>query len=115
MVQNAYTVTLVAALVPLAAGIFWKESEQYGAILSAVSASVAWLIAAFTAADATVPPTGRLAFSILGMVLGAIVPRAGPQAHHHDAPAKSAPPDSLQFARPRFLHPDPEVSPCSHV
>jgi Na+/proline symporter len=87
MVQNAYTVTLVAALVPLAAGIFWKRANNTGAILSAVSGLVAWLIAAFIAADAAVPPTlVGLAFSILGMVLGAIVPSAAPQAHRQGAP-----------------------------
>src|SRR6266446_1150712 len=87
MVQNAYTVTLVAALVPLAAGIFWKRANNTGAILSAVFGLVAWLIAAFIAADAAVPPTlVGLAFSILGMVLGAIVPSAAPQAHRHSAP-----------------------------
>jgi Na+/proline symporter len=87
MVQNAYTVTLVAALVPLAAGIFWKRANNTGAILSAVFGLVAWLIAAFTAADATVPPTlVGLGFSILGMVLGAIVPSGAPQAHHPSAP-----------------------------
>jgi hypothetical protein len=48
---------------------------------------VAWLIAAFVAADAAVPPTlVGLAFSILGMVLGAIVPSTAPQAHRHSAP-----------------------------
>jgi Na+/proline symporter len=82
MVQNAYTVTLVAALVPLAAGIFWKRANNTGAILSAAFGLVAWLIAAFIAADATVPPTlVGLGFSILGMVLGAIVPSAASQAH----------------------------------
>src|SRR5882672_10059877 len=87
MVQNAYTVTLVAALVPLAAGIFWKRANNTGAILSAVFGLVTWLIAAFIAADAVVPPTLiGLAFSILGMVLGAIVPSAAPQAHRHSAP-----------------------------
>src|SRR6266704_3102472 len=86
MVQNAYTVTLVAALVPLAAGIFWKRAYNAGAILSAVFGLVAWLIAAFIAADAAVPPTlVGLAFSILGMVLGAIVPSAVAQAHRHGA------------------------------
>src|SRR5882762_9075848 len=44
MVQNAYTVTLVAALVPLAAGIFWKRANNAGAILSAVFGLVAWMI-----------------------------------------------------------------------
>src|SRR5260221_165235 len=87
MVQNASTVTLLAALVPLAAGIFWKRANNTGAILSAVFWLVAWLIAVFIAADAFVPPTLiGLAFSILGMVLGAVVPSAAPQAHRHSAP-----------------------------
>jgi len=87
MVQNSYTVTLVAALVPLAAGIFWKRANNTGAILSAVFGLVAWLIAAFIAADAVVPPAlVGLAFSVLGMLAGAIVPSAAPQAYRHSAP-----------------------------
>src|SRR5580765_1334804 len=71
MVQNAYTVTLVAALVPLAAGIFWKRANNTGAILSAGLGLVGWMIAAFTAADAAVPPPlVGLGFSIAGMVAG---------------------------------------------
>jgi len=86
MVQNAYTVTLVAALVPLAAGIFWGRANNTGAILSAVFGLVAWAIAALIAADATVPPPlVGLGFSIFGMLLGALVPgeRAIPQVHPH--------------------------------
>jgi Na+/proline symporter len=86
MVQNAYTVTLVAAFVPLAAGIFWKRANNAGAILSAAFGLVAWTIAAWTAADATVPPPlVGLAFSTLGMVLGAFIARAQPahEAHSH--------------------------------
>jgi len=85
MVQNAYTVTLVAALVPLAAGIFWKRANNTGAMLSSGFGLVAWLIAVFTAPDATVPPAlVGLAFSIVGMVMGAFVPRgrAAPHPHH---------------------------------
>ena len=86
MVQNAYTVTLVAALVPLAAGIFWKKANNAGAILSAVFGLVAWMIAAYTAPEATVPPTLiGLAFSIGGMALGSAVPRPESQPHHHQA------------------------------
>jgi len=86
MVQNAYSVTLVAAFVPLAAGIFWKRANNVGALLSAVCGLVSWMIAAFTAPDATVPPPLiGLAFSVLGMVLGSLVPRdrAIAHAHHH--------------------------------
>src|SRR5256886_3407334 len=80
MVQNAYTVTLVAALVPLAAGIFWKRASNTGAIFSSLFGLVSWVIAAFTAPDATVPPPlVGLAFSLFGMVAGSLLPR--PLAH----------------------------------
>ena len=83
MVQNAYTVTLVAALVPLAAGIFWKRASNAGAILSAALGLVAWMIAAFTAADALVPPTlVGLGFSIAGMVAGSLVPLPALRTQH---------------------------------
>ena len=86
MVQNAYTVTLVAALVPLAAGIFWKKSNNAGAILSAVFGLVAWMIAEFTAPDAVVPPPlVGLGFSVAGMVLGSIVPLPALRAQHSKA------------------------------
>ena len=82
MVQNAYTVTLVAAFVPLAAGIFWKRANNTGAVLSAACGLVAWMIAAYWAPDATVPPPlVGLAFSLLGMVVGALVPRSRAVAH----------------------------------
>ena len=71
MVQNAYSVTLVCAFVPLAAGIFWKRANNTGAILSAILGLVAWLAADMLAADATVPsPLVGLGFSVAGMVAG---------------------------------------------
>jgi Na+/proline symporter len=77
MVQNAYKVTLVSCIVPLAAGIYWKRATTPGAILSVVFGLVSWTIAEAVAADATVPPQlVGLAFSIVGMVLGSLVPRA---------------------------------------
>jgi len=86
MVQNAYKVTLVSCIVPLAAGIFWRRANIPGAILSVVFGLLSWTIAELTAAEATVPPQlVGLAFSILGMVLGSLVPRtaAAPAAHQH--------------------------------
>jgi Na+/proline symporter len=86
MVQNAYTVTLVAALVPLAAGIFWKRATNAGAIVSSLAGLAGWLVAAFTAPDATVPPPlVGLACSLVGMVAGSLVPRPLAQAEHHGA------------------------------
>jgi SSS family solute:Na+ symporter len=78
MVQNAYTVTLVSAFVPLAAGIFWKRANNTGAILSALLGLIAWLVADYLATEETVVPSPLigLAVSIVGMVLGSLVPRA---------------------------------------
>jgi Na+/proline symporter len=76
MVQNAYKVTLVGAFVPLAAGIFWKRANVPGAAVSMIFGLGSWGVAELTAADATVPPQlVGLAFSILGMALGSLVPR----------------------------------------
>jgi SSS family transporter len=75
MVQNAYSVTLVCAFVPLAAGIFWKRANNAGAILSAIFGLVAWLAADMLAADPTVPsPLVGLGFSVAGMVAGSFMP-----------------------------------------
>jgi Na+/proline symporter len=76
MVQNAYKVTLVSCVVPLAAGIYWRGASTAGAMLSVVFGLVSWGIAELVAADATVPPQlVGLGFSVLGMVLGSLVPR----------------------------------------
>src|SRR5687767_9942309 len=76
MVQNAYKVTLVSCVVPLAAGIYWRRATNAGAMLSVVLGLVSWGIAELVAAEATLPPQlVGLAFSILGMVLGSLVPR----------------------------------------
>ena len=87
MVQNAYKVTLVSCIVPLAAGIYWKRANNLGAMLAVVFGLVSWTIAEWATTPETIMPaqlTG-LAFSIVGMVLGSLVPQpAGvPAAHHH--------------------------------
>jgi solute:Na+ symporter, SSS family len=84
MVQNAYKVTLVSCIVPLAAGIYWKRATPAAAMISVVMGLVSWGIAELVAADATVPPQlVGLAFSALGMALGSLVPasRAEQRAH----------------------------------
>jgi SSS family solute:Na+ symporter len=84
MVQNAYKVTLVSCIVPLAAGIYWKRATPAAAMISVVMGLVSWGIAELVAADATVPPQlVGLAFSALGMGLGVLIPaeRAEQRAH----------------------------------
>jgi solute:Na+ symporter, SSS family len=77
MVQNAYKVTLVSCIVPLAAGIFWKRANVPGAILSVVFGLVSWTIAEWVTTDETIVPAQLvgLGFSLVGMVLGSFVPR----------------------------------------
>jgi solute:Na+ symporter, SSS family len=84
MVQNAYKVTLVSCIVPLAAGIYWKRANTVGAMLSVVLGLFSWGVAELVAGDATLPPQFvGLAFSLLGMVLGSYVPRDRAVAHAH--------------------------------
>jgi SSS family transporter len=79
MVQNAYKVTLVSCVVPLAAGVYWKRANATGAALSVLLGLGSWLVAEAVAADATVPPQFiGLAGSLFGMVMGALVPKAQP-------------------------------------
>ena len=84
MVQNAYKVTLVSCIVPLAAGIYWRRANGTGAAVSVVFGLFSWGVAELVAADATVPPQlVGLAFSALGMVLGSFLPRTASPAHPH--------------------------------
>jgi SSS family transporter len=76
MVQNAYKVTLVSCVVPLVAGLYWRRANVTGAALSVVFGLASWGAAEMLAPDATVPPQlVGLGFSILGMLLGSLVPR----------------------------------------
>jgi Na+/proline symporter len=70
--------------VPLAAGIYWKRATTVGAMLSVIFGLFAWGVAELAAADATIPPQFvGLAFSLLGMVVGSLVPRPAAAAHQH--------------------------------
>lgn len=77
MVENAYKVTLVAAFVPLAFGVYWSRANSLGGLLSVVCGLVVWVSCEVLAPEAILPPqlAGLLA-SITGMLLGGMVPRA---------------------------------------
>jgi SSS family transporter len=82
MVQNAYKVTMVGALVPLAAGLFWKRSTAAGAMTSILLGLSTWLLAEAFAPDGYWPTQFvGLAFAILGMVVGSLASRS--PAHPH--------------------------------
>ncbi|MFT4173747.1 MAG: sodium:solute symporter family protein [Rhodocyclaceae bacterium] len=44
LVENAYKVTLVAAFVPLALGVYWKRSTTQGAVVSMVLGLASWVV-----------------------------------------------------------------------
>ena len=91
MVQNAYKVTLVAALVPLAAGIFWKRASLQGALLSIFAGLVVWGAGELNFADAVLPPqlAGLLA-AIAGMIAGSVLPQlvSAPQGQAEGRPGE---------------------------
>jgi SSS family transporter len=80
MVQNAYKVTLVSCVVPLAAGIFWKRANTPGALLAVVLGLGTWIAAETIAADATLPPQlAGLIASLFGMLMGTLLSRVPAQ------------------------------------
>lgn len=72
LVVNTYKVTLVAAFVPLCAGLFWKQATTQGALCAIAAGLVAWLGGEFLGTDpAMVPPQlAGLVMAALGMIAG---------------------------------------------
>jgi Na+/proline symporter len=77
MVGNAYKVTLVAAVVPLFAGLFWKRATTQGALTAIVFGLGSWLYLEFTLTDEAFwpPQLAGLLFSLGGMLLGSLLPQ----------------------------------------
>ena len=78
MVENAYKITLVAAFVPLAFGVYWSRANSLGGLLAVLGGLVTWIGCEIMAPTAILPPqlAGLLA-SIIGMLLGGLI--AGPR------------------------------------
>jgi len=76
MVQNAYKVTLVGALVPLAAGIYWKRANTAGALMSSVLGLASWGAMEIWGSESMWPTQlVGLAFAVAGMFVGSLVTR----------------------------------------
>jgi len=76
MVENAYKVTLVAAFVPLAFGVYWPRATRQGALFSMVLGLVSWITLEYTAPEGLWPPQlAGLLFSVGGMVVGSLMPQ----------------------------------------
>jgi SSS family transporter len=73
LVRSAYSVTLVAAFVPLAVGLYSKKATSFGALVSIISGIFIWQYAE-RLVDSPIPPTfyGFVA-SCIGMLLGTLI------------------------------------------
>ncbi|HET9605993.1 MAG TPA: sodium:solute symporter family protein [Nitrospira sp.] len=84
LVVNTYKVTLVAAFVPLCAGLFWKRATTHGALCAIAAGLAAWLGAELLSPEqAVVPPQlAGLAAAALGMIIGSYLsePSATPRS-----------------------------------
>ncbi len=75
LVVNTYKVTLVAAFVPLCAGLFWSRATTQGALCALAAGLVTWLgLELFGPSDSIWPPqlVGLLA-AVAGMVAGSLL------------------------------------------
>ncbi|HEV7616985.1 MAG TPA: sodium:solute symporter family protein [Burkholderiaceae bacterium] len=76
MVENAYKVTLVAAFVPLAFGLYWKRATCQGALAAIVLGLTSWILLEIFAPEGLWPPqlVGVL-MSLGGMIVGSLAPQ----------------------------------------
>jgi SSS family transporter len=75
MVENAYKITLVAAFVPLAFGLYWKRANNQGALVSIVMGLTTWISLEVLNADSVWPPQlVGLLMSMTGMIAGSLLP-----------------------------------------
>jgi SSS family solute:Na+ symporter len=83
MVENAYKVTLVAAFVPLAFGIYWKHATTQGALLSIVLGITSWVgFEIFAPNDFWPPQLVGVLMSLAGMLFGSLLPQYQQKFHN---------------------------------
>lgn len=75
MVESAYKVTLVAAFVPLFAGLWWARANTAGAIAAILAGLATWIsFEALSPPDNLYPPQlAGLLMAMCGMVVGSLV------------------------------------------
>lgn len=76
MVVNAYKVTLVAAFIPLFAGLYWKRANAQGAVFAIVAGLSTWIpLEALGPSNAVWPPQ-LVGFLVAGsgMIVGSLLP-----------------------------------------
>ncbi len=88
MVESAYKVTLVAAFVPLLAGLYWPGATTQGALVGMVAGLGTWLILEATVTPDRVwpPQLVGLLVSAAGMVAGSLAPQWIPHSAARTGP-----------------------------
>jgi SSS family solute:Na+ symporter len=87
MVENAYQITLVAAFIPLACGVYWRRSTNQGALVSIFLGISVWLSVLIGSPDDPFIPAqfAGLIASAIGMVVGSLMRQFVPHDPHiHD-------------------------------
>ena len=76
MVENAYKITLVAAFVPLAFGLYWKPATRQGALAAIGLGLCSWVGMEVLAPEGYWPPQlAGVLMSLFGMVAGSLMPQ----------------------------------------
>lgn len=77
MVENAYKVTLVAAFIPLFAGLYWPRANNQGALCAIAAGLTTWIVLELVGPQTPVWPPQLVGFLMAGagMVGGSLLPR----------------------------------------
>ena len=97
MVESAYKVTLVAAFVPLSAGLYWTGATTQGALLAIGTGLGTWFTLELSAASDPMWPAQLVGFlaAVVAMVAGSLLPQwigfSGDLAHADRPPTLTGP------------------------
>jgi len=76
MVESSYKVTLVAAFIPLCAGLYWKRANTQGALAAIIGGLSTWIALEIVSPRDAVWPPQLVGFLVAaaGMVVGSLLP-----------------------------------------
>ena len=87
LVVSTYKVTLVAAFIPLVAGLYWKKATSQGALVAIVAGLTSWLVGELLSQPTDVWPPQLIGFLMagIGMLVGSLWPS---QTHESERPTE---------------------------
>jgi Na+/proline symporter len=77
LLVNTYKVTLVAAFVPLAAGLYWSRATTQGALCAITAGLTTWLALEILGSSDSIWPPQLVGFlmAAMGMIAGSLLPQ----------------------------------------